>query len=62
MSQNNLHYLLMLGFNRSNHAITSQTGKWELLPGQPKFWNSFWNTMDAHKKKSAGDAHWINPQ
>lgn len=36
MSQNNLHYLLMLGFNRSNHAITSQTGKWELLPGQPK--------------------------
>lgn len=36
MSQNELHYLLMLGFNRSNHAITSQTGKWELLPGQPK--------------------------
>ena len=36
MSQSNLHYLLMLGFNRSNHAITSQTGKWELLPGQPK--------------------------
>ena len=36
MSQNNLHYLLMLGFNRSNHAITSQTGKWELLPGKPK--------------------------
>ena len=36
MNRNDLHYLLMLGFNHSNHAITSQTGKWDLLPGQPK--------------------------
>lgn len=36
MNRNNLHYLLMLGYNYSNRAITLQTGKWELLPGQPK--------------------------
>lgn len=36
MEQKNLHYWLMLAFQHSNHAITAETGKWDLLPGQPK--------------------------
>lgn len=36
MNLNDLHYLLLLGFNYSNKAIVSQTSRQGLMPGQPK--------------------------
>ena len=36
MNYHELHYLLLLGFNRSNKAIVSKTSLEGLMPGQPK--------------------------
>lgn len=36
MNYQDLHYLLLLGFNRSNKAIVSKTSLEGLMPGQPK--------------------------
>lgn len=36
MNYHDLHYLLLLGFNRSNKAIVSKTSLEGLMPGQPK--------------------------
>ena len=48
MNYGDLHYLLLLAFNRSNKAIVRQTAKGDLLPGQPKIleflWDAFWTS------------------
>ena len=36
MLNQELHYLLMVGYNLSNRAITSRIAGTGLLPGQPK--------------------------
>ena len=42
MNYGDLHYLLLLAFNRSNKAIVRQTAKGDLLPGQPKILEFLW--------------------
>ena len=48
MNYGDLHYLLLLAFNRSNKAIVRQTAKGDLLPGPPKIleflWDVFWTS------------------
>lgn len=45
-----LHYLLLLAFHRSNKAIVRQTAKGDLLPGQPKILKFLWEHPNCTQK------------
>lgn len=51
MNYGDLHYLLLLAFNRSNKAIVRQTAKGDLLPGQPKILEFLWEHPDCTQKE-----------
>ena len=51
MNYGDLHYLLLLAFNRSNKAIVHQTAKGDLLPGQPKILEFLWEHPDCTQKE-----------
>lgn len=52
MNYGDLHYLLLLAFNRSNKAIVRQTAKGDLLPGQPKILEFLWEHPDCTQKRN----------
>ena len=51
MNYGDLHYLLLLAFNRSNKAIVRQTAKGDLLPGHPKILEFLWEHPDCTQKE-----------
>lgn len=51
MNYGDLHYLLLLAFNRSNKAIVRQTASGDLLPGQPKILEFLWEHPDCTQKE-----------
>lgn len=61
MNYGDLHYLLLLAFNRSNKAIVRQTAKGDLLPGQPKILEFLWEHPDCTQKEISLGAFWISP-